>query len=82
MAKSKSYGGLVFLLAVLAAGGGGGGITSKNDRQEARVPIRQGRARRHRPDRYGHGRPSAGGHVDIGAQVCQIKEVRVDFNPS
>jgi len=82
MAKSKSYGGLIFLLLVLAAGGGGAwyyfrGKAPKSPEFQttkvARGDITQA------VTATGDLQPVV--TVDIGAQVSgQIKEVLVDFN--
>ncbi len=82
MAKSKSYGGLIFLLLVLAAGGGGAwyffrGKAAKppefQTTKVARGDITQA------VTATGDLQPVV--TVDIGAQVSgQIKEVLVDFN--
>lgn len=82
MAKSKSYGGLIFLLLVVAAGGGGGwyffrGKAAKppefQTTKVARGDITQA------VTATGDLQPVV--TVDIGAQVSgQIKEVLVDFN--
>ena len=82
MAKSKSYGGLIFLLVVIALGGGGAWYyfraktDVKPEFQTAKVSrgdiIQSVTA-------TGDLQPVI--TVDIGAQVSgQIKEVRVDFN--
>lgn len=82
MAKSKSYGGLIFLVLVLAAAAGGGWyyFRGKTDKQPefqttkvARGDIVQA------VTATGDLQPVV--TVDIGAQVSgQIKEVLVDFN--
>ncbi len=82
MAKSKSYGGLIFLLVIVAAGAGGGwyylnGKTEKapefQTTKVARGDITQS------VTATGDLQPVV--TVDIGAQVSgQIKEVLVDYN--
>lgn len=82
MAKSKSYGGLIFLVVVLAAGGGGAWYFL---RAKAEKPPEFQTTKVARGDivqavtATGDLQPVV--VVDIGAQVSgQIKEVLVDFN--
>ncbi|MES2697379.1 MAG: efflux RND transporter periplasmic adaptor subunit, partial [Verrucomicrobiota bacterium] len=82
MAKSKSYGGLIFLLLVIAAGGGGAwyyfnGKTDKQPEFQVTKVVRGDIVQA--VTATGDLQPVI--TVDIGAQVSgQIKEVLVDFN--
>ena len=82
MAKSKSYGGLVFLLLVIAAAAGGGWyyFHGKTDKQPEFQTTKVGRGDiTQSVTATGDLQPVV--TVDIGAQVSgQIKEVLVDFN--
>ncbi len=82
MAKSKSYGGLIFLLLVLG-GGGGGGWYYFNKQTDKKPEIQSVKVSRgdiiQTVTATGPLQPVV--TVDIGAQVSgQIKEVLVDYN--
>lgn len=82
MAKSKSYGGIIFLLVVLAAGGGGGWyyFQKNTDKKPEFQTVKVGRGDIVQTvTATGDLQPVV--TVDIGAQVSgQIKEVMVDYN--
>lgn len=82
MAKSKSYGGLVFLLLLIAAAAGGGWyyFRGKTDKRPEFQTTKVGRGEiTQSVTATGDLQPVV--TVDIGAQVSgQIKEVLVDFN--
>ena len=82
MAKSKSYGGIIFLLVVIAAGAGGGWyyFDKKTDKKPEFQTVKVGRGDIVQTvTATGDLQPVV--TVDIGAQVSgQIKEVLVDFN--
>jgi HlyD family secretion protein len=82
MAKSKSYGGLIFLLVVLAGGGAGAWyyFNNKSEKQPEFATVKVGRGDIIQSvTATGDLQPVV--TVDIGAQVSgQIKEVFVDYN--
>lgn len=82
MAKSKNYGGLVVLIAIIAAAGGGAWYTfkGKGNKQPAFTTVKIARGDiTQLVTATGDLQPVI--TVDVGAQVSgQIKEVLVDFN--
>ena len=82
MAKSKSYGGIIFLLIVVAAGGGGGWyyFQKSTDKKPEFQTVKVGRGDIIQTvTATGDLQPVV--TVDIGAQVSgQIKDVLVDYN--